>query len=621
MRQSLLLTSLRLALLACATLPWSPAAQAAATDQARFGERVALEGQLLLVGAPEQDGSGRLYVFAMDGGAWRLQQLIEPDAPCAGCAFAASVAIDGTRLAVGEPGSGSVFVYRSVQGLWSREARLRDAQNPGLGAAVAISGESVAAGSADGQPVSVFVRDAIADDHPWLLQARLAPGTEHAHFGSALAFEGELLMVGDPAPRSTGGRGTLHAFERDGDDWGDAQLLDQAENAGDGFGRTLALLGDTAIVGVENARRAHVYTRDATRWRRSATLQSLQSSDGLFGAAVGLSPVPGSDQLQAIVGAPLAPNGTRRATGMAQVHRGRGATWSAGLMLQPSNERDAHAGWDVAAAGDLLAIGIPDLDREGVDRGGVAVHTAAGEGWSLPLLLDSEVEGASNGPVIEPVAGLAFDEGTHGTLRLRFDDSDTPSDALAVVVQSTDPDLLGDDQVVVQNAAGGRRVDLEPAADAYGQLALLVRVGDGRTVATQRIPVQIRAVNDAPAFALAASPAFAPRPVTGPRLVQDFVRDFQPGPRETDQTIAAGLLQEVADPDGVVNDIAIVPAIGGRTAHLSLALSGRSGIATFDVRIRDSGGVENGGQDLSGARRFTVTVAADPSALFFDGFE
>lgn len=132
---------------------------------------------------------------------------------------------------------------------------------------------------------------------------------------------------------------------------------------------------------------------------------------------------------------------------------------------------------------------------------------------------------------------------------------------------------------------------------------------------------RIEAVNDAPSFRLGASPVFAPRPDAAPRRLQDFVRDFDPGPRESGQSVAEGLLQETADPAGVVHGAAVIPSADGRTAHLSLSLSGRAGTASFDLRIRDSGDSGNGGKDLSAVHEFSVTVASDPGAVFFDGFE
>jgi hypothetical protein len=620
MDESFPTTRLRIALFAGAAL-WLPLALAA-TDHARFGERVALQADTLLVGAPEQDGSGRVYVLAYDASGMRLQQRIDPDVPCAGCGFGSSVAIDGMRMAVGEPGSGSVFVYRYEQGIWLREARLRDAQNPALGAAVAISGESVVAASADGRPATVFVRDALEPEHPWLMQARLLPDGEHAHFGTALAIDGDLVAVGDPEPNvGGGGRGTIHVFERDADRWSDATLLARGDVAGNGFGRAFALLGDTLVAGVPGAQRAHVFTQDGTRWLRSATLLPARTGDSQFGASVALSTSVSSEQLLAVVGAPLAANATRRETGLAQIHRGRGDSWSAGRVLLPTQEREAHAGWDVAATGTLAAIGMPDLDLDGVDRGGVAVYTTEGDEGSLPVTVDADAGISDDAPVIDEVAPLVFDEGASATLRLRLDDPDTALDALAVAVQSTDPDVLDDTEILVRDALGGRRVDLAPDADAHGEFALVVLAGDGRSVATRRVPVQIRAVNDTPTFGLAANPVFGPRPGTAPRMLSDFVRDFDPGPREAGQVLVSGLLLETADPAGVVNDAALIPSVDGTTAHLALSLSGRAGSANFDLRIRDSGGIDNGGEDLSAVRRFTVTVLADPAALFFDGFE
>ena len=87
----------------------------------RFGYAVALDGDLLLVGTPENPyGShsiGRAYVFQRDAnGDWNEELQLEPSLPSTNEAFGSAVALDGRSALIGAPrpsppGPGSVSVY------------------------------------------------------------------------------------------------------------------------------------------------------------------------------------------------------------------------------------------------------------------------------------------------------------------------------------------------------------------------------------------------------------------------------------------------------------------------------------------------------------------------------
>lgn len=81
-----------------------------------FGSSLDLQSGTLLVGAPLEPGrvfelpdpddraeSGAAYVFSLSGGAWSQQAFLKADNPAMGDRFGHSVAIDGTRIAVGAP--------------------------------------------------------------------------------------------------------------------------------------------------------------------------------------------------------------------------------------------------------------------------------------------------------------------------------------------------------------------------------------------------------------------------------------------------------------------------------------------------------------------------------------
>lgn len=126
----------------------------------RFGERVALSGDLVAVGAQRRDTPqgvrGKVYVFARSGSAWSEERIVGPPAgDSAAQAFASFLALDGTTLAVGAyadsqtgADAGAVFVFTRGTGTWPLQQKLRPPLGSSgilMGSEVAVSGDTVVA--------------------------------------------------------------------------------------------------------------------------------------------------------------------------------------------------------------------------------------------------------------------------------------------------------------------------------------------------------------------------------------------------------------------------------------------------------------------------------------------
>lgn len=71
---------------------------------ALFGMSVALQGEMLLVGAPfEADGAGAVYAFTRESDGWQLESHIKAFQPDEGLAFGVALSYDAGRLLVGAP--------------------------------------------------------------------------------------------------------------------------------------------------------------------------------------------------------------------------------------------------------------------------------------------------------------------------------------------------------------------------------------------------------------------------------------------------------------------------------------------------------------------------------------
>ncbi len=177
-----------------------------------FGMSVAIDGDVVLIGAPEKDGStGAVYAFRFDDtGAWTEQAKLTGEGTAANSRFGRSVALRDGRALIGasahEQGLGTVFSYTYNQdsGEWDTGPTLK--------------------------PFDGGV-----------------PGTQ---FG-AVAYYGER-EVWFGAPGAAGFEGRIYSMTQDEDgDWTNARKISGEDlSGGDIFGGAFVVAGDVAVVGV-----------------------------------------------------------------------------------------------------------------------------------------------------------------------------------------------------------------------------------------------------------------------------------------------------------------------------------------------------------------------------------
>ncbi len=290
---------------------------------ADFGTSVALAGDTALVGAPNDDvgvfmNAGSAFLFTRSGASWSSGAVLQADQPAAIDDFGRSVALSedlavvGARLDdhAGGVDAGSAYVFARDGGAWEQEARLSAddaADNDGFGNAVSLSGDTLLvaaagddhAGGTDAGSVYVFVHSGTT----WSQQARLAAddAADDDGFGWSVALSGDTALVGAPRVDHAGGAdaGAAFVFVRSGGTWdAQARLVADDGAASDGFGWSVSLEGDTAVVGARvhphdggpAAGAAYVFARSGSTWSQR---QELRASDGeefdRFGSAVALS--------------------------------------------------------------------------------------------------------------------------------------------------------------------------------------------------------------------------------------------------------------------------------------------------------------------------------------------
>ncbi len=309
--------------------------------------------------------SGAAYVFVRNDGDWSQQAYLKASNTGAGDFFARSVAVSGDTVLVGAPredgsatgidgnqadnkapASGAAYVFVRSGSVWSQQAYLK-ASNTGngdeFGYSVAVDDETLVVGaiwedsSATGVNGNQADKSAFAagaayvfgrDGTSWSQQAYVKASNTGAgdQFGSRVAVSGDTVVVGarweassatgidgDQADNSAPCSGAAYAFVRNPGapgSWSQQAYLKASNTgAGDQFGWSLAVSGDTVVVGAHmedssatgidgnqadssaaDSGAAYVFVRSSGAWGQLAYLKASNTgANDNFGSSVAVS--------------------------------------------------------------------------------------------------------------------------------------------------------------------------------------------------------------------------------------------------------------------------------------------------------------------------------------------
>lgn len=397
--------------------------------------------------------SGAAYVFVRDAsGIWSQQAYLKASNTDSGDFFGSAVSVWGDTVIVGAEreassasgvngdeadnsatGAGAAYVFvRDANGNWSQQAYLKASNTDSFdqfGDSVSVSGDTVIVGAPfedssaagvdgdqsdnsafDSGAAYAFIRDG---NGTWSQQAYLKASTNGPYdlFGGSLAVSGDTLVVGareeassatgvngDQADNGSFRSGAAYVFVRDvGDAWSQQAYL-KASNTGefDFFGRSVAISGDTVVVGAQdenssatgvngdetddsagNSGAAYVFARDAEGfWIQQAYLKASNTeANDAFGYSVAVFTdtvvvgAPGEDGGDTGVNGNQTDNNAAN-SGAAYVFVRNGAMWSQQVYLKASNTGESDFfGISVAAGADTLVIGAQgeESNATGID--------------------------------------------------------------------------------------------------------------------------------------------------------------------------------------------------------------------------------------------------------------
>ncbi len=371
-----------------------PAGDPAASDN--FGSTVSISGNTALIGAYGNDdagsNSGSAYVFTGSASSWSQQAKLTANDAAAGDTFGYSVSVSGDTAIVGAPydddagsSSGTAYVFTRSGTSWSQQAKLTAndaAAGDTFGYSVSVSGDTAivgAHGNDDGGSGSgsayVFTRSGTV----WSQQAKLTANDAAAddEFGSSVAVYGDSAVVGSHFDDDDGSwSGSAYVFTRSGTVWSQQAKLTANDAAmNDQFGNSVSVYGDTVVVGAykkngaaTGSGSAYVFTRSGTSWSQQAklTANDAAASDE-FGWSVSVY-----DDV-AVVGAHYDDDAGSN-SGSAYVFTRSSSTWSQESRFTANDASvDDYFGKSVSISGGVALVGANGDDDGGSGSGSVYI--------------------------------------------------------------------------------------------------------------------------------------------------------------------------------------------------------------------------------------------------------
>jgi len=456
-----------------------------------FGNAVAVSGDTVIIGAyqegsstmgvnstPNQNASqaGAAFVFVRSGTTWSQQAYLKASQVSDSDFFGWSVAVSGDTVVVGAQledssttgvnstpdeslnAAGAAYVFVRSGTTWSQQAYLKASEVTAFdsfGHSVAVSGDTVIAGAPledsidwrvnslpdDSLPDSgaafIFVRSGTT----WTQQAYLKAiqATAGDFFGATVAVSGDTVVVGaegedssttgvNPVPdESASESGAAHVFVRSGTTWTQQAYLKASQvTAGDLFGSSVAVSGDTVVVGARledssttgvnstpdegasESGAAYVFVRRGSSWIQQAYVKASQvTADDFFGNSVAVSRetvvVGALNEDSSTTGVNSTPDDLSRDTGAVYIITGLGSPPT--LTTPTSTNITANSAW---LGGNVTADGGPAIIERGVVYAATATHadpTIGGNG------VHQVITTGTTGIYTSAVSGLSPDTG------------------------------------------------------------------------------------------------------------------------------------------------------------------------------------------------------------------
>jgi hypothetical protein len=367
---------------------------------------------------------------------WRHESSMTSSDGTAGDLFGYSVAISGNLAIVGSVGSdvgtrvdqGSAYIFVHTGNSWIQQAKLiadNGAAHDNFGRSVTIDGDTAIVGTTGDVEFNenqgkayVFVRSGTN----WTQEAVLTAddGTAQDFFGTSVAISGDTAVVGatfDDVGENAD-QGSAYIFVRSGNSWSQQAKLTADHGAPfDNLGNCVAISGDTVIVGASfadvggnaNQGAAYIFARSDDRWTQEA---QFTANTVLFGNSVA---VDGDTAVVGVFGDDIGANPNQ---GSAYVYARSGGEWTQQAYLTAADgAANANFGRSVGISGDTIVIGANSDDiGTNNNQGSAYIFSRADSTWTeRKKLIDNNGAAVDNFGISAAISGSKVVIGSFST--------------------------------------------------------------------------------------------------------------------------------------------------------------------------------------------------------------
>ncbi|MCZ6835028.1 MAG: FG-GAP repeat protein, partial [Planctomycetota bacterium] len=269
-----------------------------------YGQAVAASNDVLVVGAPADDNgngarAGAAYIFRRTGTGWIEEAKLLALDGATQDQFGISVAIDGDLVVVGAQShdangldAGAIYLFRNNGTNWIQEAKLLASNGVAsdlFGGLIDVSGNVVIVGTSRRGELGVNSGAAYIyayDGADWSEEAILhaSDGEAWDRFGGSVALKGDVAFIGAYGDDDNGlDAGAAYVFVYDGLNWNERdKLFPNDGGPGMGFGRRLSAETDRVLVFGGGVESGYIFGFDGLDWIQETKLIPPADSN-LFG--------------------------------------------------------------------------------------------------------------------------------------------------------------------------------------------------------------------------------------------------------------------------------------------------------------------------------------------------
>ncbi len=289
-----------------------------------FGVSVAIDGDTIVVGAVGDMNagfaSGAAYVFVRSNNTWLIKQKLTSSESSTLDSFGLSVGIDGNTIVCGafgqtsDPNSfsvGAAYVFTLIGNHWLETQKLRasdESHNNSFGGTVAIDTNTIIVGAIGNSNFAGAVYVFEFDGSSWQEEEKLTAhdDTPRVIFGYRLDVSEDTIVIASEGEGSLPPKfSAAYIFRRTPSGWHQQKKITTDDVVVDGrveimgrFGLTVAVSGDTVVVGSPNdptiaffSGSAYIYRRNGeSNWSLDQQIfPSDAARDDQFASAVAMS--------------------------------------------------------------------------------------------------------------------------------------------------------------------------------------------------------------------------------------------------------------------------------------------------------------------------------------------